>query len=342
MKRSTLARLILVAVLILIIIFTFRGSWQEIIERIIDTPLSILLLIATWSIIYHLIEGWIILSLAHLYNPDFKYYQAVYCAFYASFYRLSTLGTASGVAAIIYLGSHGVGYSEATGSYMFQYTLHKVSIALFSGIFFLINWTEMVTDYRRYGVYLILAYILTVIIAVFFVLLIVFPPFHRAILWLLRKVNFRHRFDHAVERAEEGLEIMEETSPGLLKNVRMIVTIILRNFLKLFFWYSIPFLILYQSGQVSLRLSLGVTSLSVTTAAVIPTPASLGSTELIMTGMYSVLIGMQEGAAVTLLYRIATFFFPFAVGALLILFAHLFKRNGKRQPDSETPEREAQ
>ncbi len=336
-QKRMLARVIFVAVLILIIIYTFWGSWQEILLRLIETSVPVLLLIVTWTVIYHLIEAWIILSLAHLYNPDLKYYQAVYCAFYASFYRLSTLGTGSGVAAIVYLGSHGVGYSEATGMYMFQYTLHKVSIAMFSGIFFLVNWAAMVSDYRRYGVYLILAYILTIVIAVFFVMLIVFPPFHKAILWLLEKVNFRHRLDNTIERVRDGLKIMEETAPGLLKNGRMIFTIILRNFLKLLFWYSIPFLVLFQTGQVSLRMSYGVTSLSVTTAAVIPTPASLGSTELIMTGMYSVLVGVEEAAAVTLLYRIGTFFFPFAIGALLILFAHIIKRlkDKKSQPRSE-------
>ena len=42
-----------------------------------------------------------------------------------------------GVAAVIFLGKKEVGYSEATGLYMIQYMLHKVSIALFSGILFL-------------------------------------------------------------------------------------------------------------------------------------------------------------------------------------------------------------
>ncbi len=334
MNRRTLARVIFVAVLILIIILTFRGSWRDIIERILNTSLLVLCLIGTWTVIYHLIESWITLSLARLYNPDLRYYQAIYCSFYASFYRLSTLGTGSGVAAIVYLAGHGLQYSEATGMYMFEYTLHKVSIAMFSGIFFLINWSAMVADYSRYGVYLILAYILTVIIAVFFVMLIVFPPFHKVILFLLGKLNFRGRLDNIIERVRDELKIMEETAPDLLKNGRIIVATILKNFLKLIFWYSIPFLVVMDPSTLSLKMSLGVTSLSVTTAAVIPTPASLGSTELIMTGMFSVQLGMQEGAAVTLLYRFGTFILPFIIGAVLILFAHLVKRY--RKPDQQS------
>ncbi len=331
MKKSTLAKILFAIALILIILYTFWGSWRDIIERIIQTSPVILLLIVTWTVIYHLVEAWITLSLARIYNPELRYYQAIYCAFYASFYRLSTLGTGSGIAAIVYLGGHGLEYSEATGMYMFQYTLHKVSIAMFSGIFFLINWSAMVADYRRYGVYLILAYILTVVIAVFFVMLIVFPPFHKVVLWLLEKFNFRHRLDNIIERVTKELKIMEETAPDLLKNVRIIVITILKNFLKLCFWYSIPFLVLFQDGLVSLRMSLGVTSLAVTTAAVIPTPAGIGSSELIMSGLYSVLIEVENAAAVTLLYRIATFIMPFAIGALLILIAHIVKRARKSQ-----------
>ncbi len=336
MKRGTLARIIFVAVLILIILYTFWGSWQEIIERIVNTAPLTLIMIGSASVVYELIEGWIILSMGRIYNPDLRFYQAAYCAFYASFYRLSTLGTGSGIAAIVYLGRNGVGYSEATGMYMFIYTLHKISIAGFSGIFFLLNWAAMVSNYSRYGIYLILAYILTAVIAIFFAMLIVFPPFHRVILLLLKKLNFRGRLDNIIERVEEGLQIMEETAPGLLKNGKIIVTTILRDFLKLCFWYSIPFLVLLQTGGVSLKMSLGVTSLAVTTAAVIPTPAGIGSSELIMTGLYSLLVGVENAAAATLLYRIATFIFPFVVGAVLILFSHLIKRIRKPGMNSGT------
>ncbi|MCC8141125.1 MAG: flippase-like domain-containing protein [Lachnospiraceae bacterium] len=330
MKRRTLARIIFVAVLILIIIYTFWGSWQDILERVVETAPRILILILAASAAYEVIEGWIIYTMGRLYNPDLRFYQAVYCAFYASFYRLSTLGIGSGFAAIAYLGRNGLSYSEATGMYMFIYTLHKISIAGFSGIFFLLNWSEMVSNYHRYGVYLILAYILTAIIAIFFAMLIVFPPFHKVILRLLRLVNFRNRLDNIIERVEEELKIMEETAPHLLKNVRVIVTTVLRDFLKLLCWYSIPFMVLLSTGGVTLKMSYGVTSLAVTTAAVIPTPAGIGSSELIMSGLYSLLVGVENATAATLLYRTATFIFPFVVGAVLILIAHLFGRRKKK------------
>ena len=49
---------------------------------------------------------------------------------------------------------------------MIQYMVHKVSVALFSGLLFILNWKVMSVNYREYGVYLGLAYVLTAIISI--------------------------------------------------------------------------------------------------------------------------------------------------------------------------------
>lgn len=164
-NKKRLAKLIFVAILLLIIWYTFKDSAGDIVAQLQKTSFAVLVAIMAATVIYHLFEAWITYSLARRYNPKFKFREAVYCAFNCSFYRLSTLGSGSGVAAIVYLGKKGVGYSEATGLYMIQYMVHKVSVALFSGLLFILNWKVMSVNYREYGVYLGLAYALTVIIS---------------------------------------------------------------------------------------------------------------------------------------------------------------------------------
>lgn len=317
-KRSW-AKIIFAVILICIIIYTFRGSWKSILQQIANTAPQILALIAGATVIYHLIEAWITYSLARLYCPTFCYRNAVYNAFYCSFYRLSTLGSGSGVAAVVYLGKHGLGYAEATGMYTIQYIIHKISIAIFSGVSFLLNWKVMAGHYKSYAVYLILAYILTAALCILFVLLLIYPEFHRIILALVRKLNRSHKHDGEIRKLEDSIVLLEHSSGTLMKNRGKIASSILKNMLKLCVWYSIPFLILYQTGEISFLSSLSITSLSVMTAGVIPTPAGIGSTELIMTGLFSLMMDVHQAAAVTLLYRIATFILPFVIGAGLIL-----------------------
>ena len=71
-------------------------------------------------------------------------------AFLCSFYRVATLGSGAGVAAIVYLGEHGIEYSRSFGMYMLQYAFHKISIAFFSMILFALNWNYMRVHFGEY------------------------------------------------------------------------------------------------------------------------------------------------------------------------------------------------
>lgn len=311
-------KIIFAAVLIAIIVYTLKDSAAEILDEILETTWWILLAICLASVVYHLFEAWITCTLARRYNPRFRYREGLYCAFQCSFYRLSTLGSGSGVAAVVYLGKKGVGYSEAMGLYMIQYVVHKVSIVIFSGLFFLLNWNMMIGYFKEYLVYLLAAYVLTVLISVGLVLFAVSAKFHRLLLRLGNHFNKKGRFDKALKKLASNCEIMEHTSEELLKDAKTIVTMWLKDMAKLCFWYCIPFLVMGMT-QISVLDSWSVTSLAVMTAAVIPTPAGIGSTELIMTSLYSVIIDTDKAVAVMLLYRFATFIFPFLVGGVLVL-----------------------
>ncbi len=325
-NKKLLFKIIFVAILIVIIIYTFRDSADSIAEQLRSTSLAVLAAIALSSVVYHLFEAWITYSLAKRYNPGFRYREAVYCAFFCSFYRLSTLGSGAGVAAIVYLGKKKVGYSEATGLYMIQYVFHKVSIALFSGIFFIVNWSVMAANYRNYAVYLLLAYILTALISAGLILFAVSAKFHTLLLAVVRHFNKSGKLNGALEKLEQSCSIMEKTTSELMKDVKTLIAMVIKNLMKLCFWYGIPFLILFGGKEINLLDSLSVTSLSVMTAAVIPTPAGIGAVELIMTNLFGVLVDLHKAAAVTVLYRLATFIFPFAVGAVLILIGKLILR----------------
>lgn len=328
-NKKNWIKLIFVIVLILIIIYTFRGSWNDIWEQLKNTAPWVLGLIAAATVIYHLLEGSITWTLARRCNPGFRLRDGFYCAFFCSFYRLSTLGSGQGVAAVVFLGKKGVDYSEATGMYMMQYMLHKVSIAIFSGLFFFLNWQVMSQNYRNYAVYLILAYVLTVLISAGLILLAVWQKSHELILFLVRKLNKNNKLDGILEKLESSFSIMEKSTAKLLKDVKLLINIFIKNMVKLFFWYSIPFLIMLGTEEITLLSSLSVTSLSVMTAAVIPTPAGIGSTELIMTSLYRVLTDVNKAGAITLLYRVATFILPFLIGAVLILTERVVKRMRK-------------
>ena len=65
--------------------------------------------------VYQIIEGIITTVLAKQYRSSFAYKNGITNAFLCSFYRVATLGSGSGVAAIIYLGEQGIEYGGGFG-----------------------------------------------------------------------------------------------------------------------------------------------------------------------------------------------------------------------------------
>ena len=124
--------------------------------------------------------------------------------------------------------------------------------------------------------------------------------------------------------------MMEEASKHLLKNRLLIVETIGLNLLKLAFWYSIPFLIFGSDSGMALQEVLAITSLSVMLAAVIPSPAGIGSTEFVFTSLFAGIVGTGAAGSASLLYRFGTFVFPFLVGAIVVLVRRVRKKQNNR------------
>lgn len=328
---KTIGKLIFVLVLIAAIIYTFKDSAGDILAQLKETSVIVLLSICISSICYELVEGWITCAFARVYNPEFKYWQGVESAFYASFYRVATLGSGAGVAAIYYFNEKGVPYSKGTGLYTIEYMLHKVSIALFSGILFLLNWTYMQKHYSKYNLTLLAGFGITFVIALVLLFFACSAKFHEMILWIVGKLNRSGRFTEQVRKLEEQCRILEDAAGTLLRRKGLIAGSILKNFLKCIFWYGIPYLILRSSCDISIFQALAVTSLAIMLAAVIPAPAGIGSSEFVLTMLLSVIVGTAQAGSVALLYRFATFVLPFVVGAVVVLLRKKIHRNDAKK-----------
>ena len=123
--------------------YTFRDSAGPILEQLTKTSPAVVIGICLMAAVYQIIEGIITTVLAKQYRSSFACKNGITNAFLCSFYRVATLGSGSGVAAIIYLGEQGIEYGGGFGLYMIQYALHKMSIALLSAILFVMNWEFM-------------------------------------------------------------------------------------------------------------------------------------------------------------------------------------------------------
>lgn len=310
------------------IVYTFRDSAKPILEQLKKTTPAIVGIICIMAVIYHLLEGLITTILARKYNPGFSFREGVTNAFFCSFYRVATLGSGAGVAALVYLGEHGVDYSKGFGMYMLQYAFHKISIALYSILLFTVSWTYMCSHFGDYIWLLGIGYFMTLVITGGLILFCCSARCHRFIFFILCFFNkkLKGRFTAQIELLQKQCGMLEDAAKYLLKKQKMVAGIIALDLIKFCFWYSVPYLVIWGQSDVTVLEVMAITSLSVMLAAVIPAPAGIGSTEFVLTLLLGGVVGTGLAGSASLLYRFATFVFPFLVGAVIVIARRIRER----------------
>ena len=301
------------------IIYTFRDSAAPILAQLKKTPLWVVLAICMCALLYDVVESVITYILARQYNPDFKFAKAMGNTFYCAFYRVATLGSGAGVAAVYYLNENGVAVSQGFGMYMIEYALHKISIAIFSGIFFLLNFGCMWEHFADYTWLMVAGYAITIVITVVLVLFCSAKWFHDLLLRFLGLLNRKGKLDVLIAQLTEQCMMQEGAARRLLKKKKLVIETILLNLLKAAFWYGIPYLIFVSHAQVTITETMAVTAMSVMLAAVIPSPAGIGSTEFVFTALFASIVGTGLAGSASLLYRFGTFVFPFLIGSVVVI-----------------------
>ena len=217
------------------IVYTFRDTAGPILEQLKETTPSVLAGICVMSGIYCLVEALITTVLAKQYNPDFRYQWGIENMFFCSFYRVATLGSGSGVAAIIYLNEHGVDYSKGFGMYMLQYAFHKISIAIYSAIFFFLSWNYMCGHFGGYTWLLLAGYAITMVITLALILFCCSTKFHQLIFAMLDFFNKKGKYDALEHQLREQCADLETASKYLLHKKKMVAGVVGLNLLKLCF-----------------------------------------------------------------------------------------------------------
>ncbi|MBQ7507469.1 MAG: flippase-like domain-containing protein [Lachnospiraceae bacterium] len=320
-KKTTILKIAFLIFIVFVVVYTFRNLWDRVFFEIVHTPISVIVVICISALLYEVAEGWVLTTLARVYNPEFSLLSGIGCALYCCFYRLASAGTGTGLAAVFYLSDRGVEYSKATGMYTLEYVFHRVSMAIFCLLFIAVNLPFMIRYYSEYGGLLIAGFLLTAALSVLLLFICLSKRAHRMIHKLVARINRKGKIDRYVDYINNEIELFEMGSRDLFGNKVRIVTIIAQNMLKLFFWCVIPYLILQGNPDYQYNISqyLAVTSLCLIISAVIPALGGIGSTDFAFIMLFSVIVQPGVAGSVAILYRFATFVFLFVVGIFVAI-----------------------
>ena len=328
MQQKKWWKLLFILILLGILYYTFRDSMGDILQQLAATPLYLLVLISLCPVGYLLLEGHIVWLVAHRNTSSFTYGNGTKNAFCCAFYRVATLGSGSGVAGIYYLNKVGIPIANATGMVLFQYTLHKVSMSLYSLIMLLLQFSFIKKTYDSYIHYIFVGFLLTILIAGVLLSVTLIPQVQNWYQFLSRKIIERNpKWEDKLEKIGTQLALLQSEGSAIAKDKVLLLRIVLTNLAKFSCWYIIPFIILHSQTELTLLQTLTVTSLVLSLAGVIPTPAGIGSIEALFLLLYSRLISQSLAASAMLLFRYATMLLPCILGGVIILIEKLKEKN---------------
>lgn len=336
-RQKTLIKWLCVLVLVGLIIYVFRDMAGPILSQLVKTSPVVVAAILGATLLYGVIESCITFILMRQVENDMTFFDANIMTYFVSFYRVSTLGSGTIVASTLFMKHCGIQPSKALGLYSIDYAIHKMTICVMAVALFLANREYMLGVFGKYSSYVVLGVIATILITMAIVLFACWPPFHRFLRWLLEKADalFKGRFAKLINSLSEQTAMMEDATRVVLKKPWLIVVVMLLDICKFSCWFSIPYIVCHNVCDMNIITSIGITAMSVMLAAVIPMPGGIGSSELVMTAIYSGLVGAAAAGAMALLYRFATFMFPFIIGAFTAIFFKRFKRYKAAQNEKQ-------
>lgn len=336
-RQKTLIKWLCVLVLVGLIIYVFRDMAGPIMSQLVKTSPVVVAAILGATLLYGVIESCITFILMRQVENDMTFFDANIMTYFVSFYRVSTLGSGTIVASTLFMKHCGIQPSKALGLYSIDYAIHKMTICVMAVALFLANREYMLGVFGKYSSYVVLGVIATILITMAIVLFACWPPFHRFLRWLLEKADalFKGRFAKLIDSLSEQTAMMEDATRVVLKKPWLIVVVMLLDICKFSCWFSIPYIVCHNVCDMNIITSIGITAMSVMLAAVIPMPGGIGSSELVMTAIYSGLVGAAAAGAMALLYRFATFMFPFIIGAFTAIFFKRFKRYKAAQNEKQ-------
>lgn len=228
-----LLKLLFVCLLLGILYYSFRDSMGDMLTELANVSPQVVMSLFLTVILYHIFEGHITWLIVHKTHPEYPRRKGFCNAFYCSFYKTATLGSGSGIAGIYYLNKAGIPVPNATGMYFFQYIVHKVSMAVYSLLLFLVTYRFIHTSFAYYQGYILLGFAGVCVIAGVLLAVATVPWMQTACNLLANHLRAKHpSWEEKLTGAGHKLAQLQAESRSLLKDPLLLLRLFLCNLLK--------------------------------------------------------------------------------------------------------------
>ena len=280
-SRTYLVSGLTLALIFVAIILVFRDVLPDIVKDLSTVPFWGVLLLLALGFAYEAMESVLCLVIIHHKKPDCTFIDALRVTFLGVFGNIATLG-----AGTLLLGG---------------------------------DWLEQSAS--GLARYLLIGYVIGALIVIALTLLYTWDKVLKLVLMLLGKLPHTPKWDERREKWANSLTELNREAKKVLLVPSIRVKGIAVSLVKLFVLYSIPYAALRLVGCTALNFAQAqlLASLMLLITSALPNVAGVGPMEFAFLLLFAPWADTAIASSALVLYRVATYFFPFLLSVIVFL-----------------------
>lgn len=330
--KSVLVSIATLVLLSLLIFWVFRDHYQEIAQNIRAIRAGDLLFLLGMGVIYQIFESAVCYVLVKGQLSSFSFWQAVEVTFLGVFGNVSTLSAGTVPMQSYYLHRRGLMTGSGIGTMTLEYVFHKSSVLLYATVMLILRGRWLWFSSFGLSRYLLLGYLICALIIIALILLCTWEKVQQLAGWGISRLPDTEKWKLRKQLWKTDLNALYTQSQRLLRDRKCLGKVIALDTMKLCCLYGIPFFCmkaLNVPGPAFWQVQL-LTALMYLISNALPNVAGVGPVEFSFMLIFSHYIEYTQASSALILYRIATFFFPFILS--IFVFLAVQKRTSHRMP----------
>lgn len=327
MKKKILNYVLLALVTALVLYFSLKDNYREIISQILTMNIWYLLLAFILLIIFWLFRTYPMYSFCKKINKTFKYSDAFLLTLRTQFFNAVTpFATGGQPYQIYYIKKCGLNYAESTSVVLENFIVYQIALVLLGLISLFTNKIFHIFKNVLFLQKLIaLGFVInTLVIVVMFIVAFSKSMNKKLINFqinLLSKLHLVKNREETLEKWNTNINNFHKSAKILLKNKKSFIINILCNLVALSSLYLIPLFILYAIGDfksVQGLISIVTSAYIMIIGSFVPIPGATGGLEYGFLQFYGNFVSGSKLKALMLVWRFITYYFGMIMGAIAL------------------------
>lgn len=320
-KKKMIIFLISVLVIVFFIYIVFRQDFNDILNYFKNITVFDFLTIIIIGTIYQLLEALGNFVLIKSQSSSFKFRQSVEMTLLGTFSNITTSSTGTIPLQSYYLYKRGINAGKGIGLIILDSVFHKFSVFVYATVLIALNFDWLVSANSDIIRYIFIGYFVYSLIIIGLILICSWQKIQNLLLWLIKKLPDNEKWQKKKLGWQDNLEALYQESNVVLKNKKLCLKVIITNFFKLFWTYTIPLYCLYivNIHDLSFLQIQILSSIMLLITGVLPNVAGVGPPEISFLLVFTPFLGIVKATSALIVYQITTYFYPFLMSVMVFL-----------------------